>query len=154
MRQSQLFTKTRKDPTVSESSPGAQYLWRGGFIDKLAAGIYTLLPLGFLALENLENIIAQEMDALGAQRILMPALTPKANWEATGRWQDLDILYKIKSQQEIEYALGATHEEIVTPLAQKFIFPIKIFLFLFTKFKLNSVMNYELNQDYCADENL
>ncbi len=129
MRQSQLFTKTQKDISAQESSPGAQYLMRAGFIDKVAAGIYAMLPLGFRVLRNIENIIAEEMDALGAQRVLMPALTPKSNWETTNRWLELDVLYKIKSQQESEYALGATHEEIVTPMAQKFAFSYKDFPF-------------------------
>lgn len=129
MRQFQLFTKTQKDISAQELSPGAQYLMRGGFIDKVAAGIHTMLPLGFRVLKNIENIIAEEMDALGAQRVLMPALTPKANWEITNRWLELDVLYKVKSQQESEYALGATHEEIVTPMAQRFTFSYKDFPF-------------------------
>jgi len=85
--------------------------------------------MGFRVLKNIENIIAREMDALGAQRVLMPALTPKANWETTGRWSGLDVLYKVKSRQEAEYALGATHEEIVTPLARRFAFSYKDFPF-------------------------
>ncbi len=129
MRQSKLFTRTQKDISTQESSPGAQYLLRGGFVDKLSAGIYTMLPMGFRVLKNIENIIAREMDALGAQRVLMPALTPKANWETTGRWSGLDVLYKVKSRQEAEYALGATHEEIVTPLARRFAFSYKDFPF-------------------------
>jgi len=66
MRQSKLFTRTQKDISTQESSPGAQYLLRGGFVDKLSAGIYTMLPMGFRVLKNIENIIAREMDALGA----------------------------------------------------------------------------------------
>ncbi len=128
MLQSKLFTKTQKD-IGDETSAGTRLLLRAGFIDKLAAGIYTMLPLGFLVLKKIENIIAQKMDELGAQRILMPALTPKKNWEITGRWNDLDVLYKIESQQKSEYALGATHEEIVTPLAQKFALSYKDFPF-------------------------
>jgi len=129
MLQSKLFTKTQKEVPGRETSAGAQYLLRGGFIDKLSAGIYTILPLGLRVLRNIENIIVAEMDALGAQRVLMPALTPKANWETTGRWQGFDVLYKVKSQQESEYALGATHEEVVTPLAQRFAFSYKDFPF-------------------------
>jgi len=65
MLQSQLFTKTQKEITADETSAGTQFLLRGGFIDKAAAGIYTILPLGFRVLRNIENIIAGHMDALG-----------------------------------------------------------------------------------------
>ena len=129
MLQSKLFTKTQKEVSGEETSAGARYLLRSGYIDKLSAGIYTMLPLGLRVLQNIEKIIADEMDALGAQRVLMPALTPKSNWETTGRWQDLDVLYKVESQQKSEYALGATHEEVVTPLAQRHAFSYKDFPF-------------------------
>lgn len=129
MLQSQLFAKTTKEELSEGLSPGTSLLLRAGFIDQTAAGIYAILPLGFLVLQKIEKIIAGKMDDLGAQRVLLPALTPKKNWEITGRWKDLDVLYKIKSRQEAEYALGATHEEIVTPLAQKFALSYKDFPF-------------------------
>jgi prolyl-tRNA synthetase len=125
MKQSQLFTKTQKEIAADETSAGTQFLLRGGFIDKAAAGIYTILPLGFRVLRNIENIIAGEMDALGAQRVMMPVLVPKKNWEATGRWKELDVLYKVTSQADEEYGLGATLEEMVTPVAQKYTFSYK-----------------------------
>ena len=129
MKQSQLFTKTIKEIPSEETNSGTQFLLRAGFIDKTAAGIYSMLPLGFLVLKKIENIIVQEMNSLAARQILMPALTPKKNWETTGRWQTLDVLYKVKSQREDEYALAATHEEIVTPLIQKHAFSYADFPF-------------------------
>ena len=127
MKQSQLFTKTQKEVSGDETNAGTQLLMRAGFIDKAAAGIYTILPLGFRVLQKIEKIIAGQMDVLGAQRIIMPALVPKKNWEATGRWKEIDVLYKVKGQGGEEYGLGATLEEMVTPVAQKFAFSYRDF---------------------------
>jgi prolyl-tRNA synthetase len=129
MKQSQLFTKTQKEVPSEETSAGTQLLLRGGFIDRAAAGIYTILPLGYMVLEKIEKVIAQAMDGLGAQRVVMPSLVPKKFWEATGRWKELDVLYKVKGRGSEEYGLGATLEEIVTPLAQRYAFSYKDFPF-------------------------
>jgi len=96
-------------------------LIRAGFIDKLHAGVYTYLPLGFLVLKNIEKIIREEMNAIGGQELLMPALHPKEPLEKTGRWESMDDLYKLKDASGKEYALGATHEEVVVPLVKQFI---------------------------------
>lgn len=125
MRQSQLFTKTLKELPKDETSLNAQVLVRAGFVDKLAAGIYTFLPLGLRVHEKIKNIIREEMDAIGGQEIFMPALTPKEIWEATDRWENFDALFKLIGADEKEYALGATHEEIVTPLMKKYLFSYK-----------------------------
>jgi len=121
MRQSQLFTKTTKNISAEEKSLNAQLLTRAGFVDKLAAGIYTHLPLGLRVINKIGNIIREEINAIGGQEILMPSLQPKANWEVTGRWDDLDVLFKLKGDDKKEYALGATHEEVIVPLLGKFI---------------------------------
>lgn len=99
----------------------ASLLLRAGFIDKLAAGIYTFLPLGLRVLNKIENIIREEINKAGGQEILMPALHPKENWQKTGRWESFDALFKLKGSNKKEYALGATHEEILVPLAKKHI---------------------------------
>jgi len=125
MKQSQLFTKTRKEVPKDEVSKNAQLLLKAGFIDKLAGGIYSYLPLGFRALKKVENIIREEMDTLGGQEVLMPALHTKQAWEPTGRWETLDVLYKLKDISGREMALGPTHEEIVVPLVQKYIHSYK-----------------------------
>jgi prolyl-tRNA synthetase len=126
MRQSQLFTKTKKESPKDEEAKNAQLLIRGGYVDKLIAGVYTFLPLGLKVFKNVETIIREEMEALGAQEILMPTLQPKANWETSGRWDSLDNLFKFTSHySKIDYALGATHEEIVAPLMKDFIFSYK-----------------------------
>lgn len=121
MRQSQLFTKTIKEVPKDETSYNAQILLRAGFIDKVAAGVYSFLPLGLKVLNKIKHIIVEEMEDIQGQEVSMPAFAPKENWEATGRWTDLDVLFKIAASDKKEYALNATHEEVVTPLAKKFI---------------------------------
>lgn len=125
MRQLELFTKTTKNIPTGETSFNAQILIRGGFIDKLSAGIYSFLPLGHRVHEKIKNIIREEMNAIGGQEIFMPALTPKEIWEETGRWNNFDALFKLEGGDKKEYALGATHEEIITPLIKKHIFSYK-----------------------------
>lgn len=122
MKQSQLFTKTSKKAPKDEPSVNAQLLERGGFIQKVMAGVYNFLPLGLRVLAKIEQIIREEMDAIGGQEILMPALQPKENWEKTKRWETLDVLFKVMSRYEKQYALGPTHEEIVVPMARQFLF--------------------------------
>lgn len=121
MRQSQLFTRTVKELPKDETSYNAQALIRAGFIDKSAAGVYSFLPLGWKVINKIENIIREEINAIGGQEINMPSLAPKENWQATGRWDSLDVLFKTTGSDEKEYALNPTHEEVVTPLAKKFI---------------------------------
>ena len=125
MRQSQLFTKTIKNLPKDETSFNAQTLIRAGFINKLGAGIYTFLPLGLRVLNKINKIVREEIDAIGGQELLMPALTPKESWQITDRWENFDALFRLKGNDDKEYALGATHEEIVTPLAQEYTFSYK-----------------------------
>ncbi|MDA3803125.1 MAG: His/Gly/Thr/Pro-type tRNA ligase C-terminal domain-containing protein [Patescibacteria group bacterium] len=121
MRQSDLFTKTIKEIPKDEQSFNAQTLIRAGFIDKLASGIYSYLPLGLKVLNKIRNIVVSEMEDLGGQEISMPSLATKENWLATGRWDTMDVLFKLGAADKKEYALNPTHEEIISPLASKFI---------------------------------
>jgi len=125
MRQSQLFTKTTKDLPKDETSYNAQTLIRAGFVDKIGAGIYTYLPLGKRVLDKICQIIREEIDAVGGQEILMPALIPKEHWQTSGRWETFDALFRLTGNDQREYALGATHEEVVSPLAGKYIMSYK-----------------------------
>ena len=120
MRQSQLFTKTRKEAPSDETSKNAQLLIRAGFIHKEMAGVYSYLPLGRLVLIKIENIIRNEMDKIGGQEIRMATLHPSDNWKKTGGWDAVDVLFKVNSRTEKEYALGQSEEEIVTPIAQEY----------------------------------
>lgn len=117
MKQSNLFTKTIKENPRDEKSVNAQLLVRAGFVDKLASGVYTYLPMGLRVLKKIENIVSQEMNKIGGQEILMPSLTPKENWDKTGRWK-VEEAYKIQGE---DLALGWTHEEIITPLMVKYL---------------------------------
>ncbi|MFA6429205.1 MAG: aminoacyl--tRNA ligase-related protein [Patescibacteria group bacterium] len=121
MKYSLLFTKTTKNVSQENEAVNARLLVQAGFVDQEMAGVYTWLPLGLRVLRKVEQIVREEMDALGAQEIFMPSLQPKEYWEATKRWEGVDILFKLTSQTGKEYALGCTHEEVVTPLAQKFV---------------------------------
>lgn len=125
MKQSLLPSFTRKEAPRDEEAYNAQLLIRAGFVEKVMAGVYSYLPLGLRVLKNIETIIREEMNAAGAYEILMPVLSPKENWKQTGRWDSLDVLFKVTARDSKEYALGPTHEELVVPLAQKTIFSYK-----------------------------
>ena len=121
MKVSHLSSKTRKNASLADPSRNSELLVRGGYIDKLMAGAYSYLPLGLRVLNKIENIIREEMDAIGAQEVLMPALQPREIWDITKRWDKVDILYKLKGAGDKDLALGPTHEEVVTPLITQFI---------------------------------
>lgn len=121
MRQSELFTKTIKNAPKDEITINAQLLTRAGFVYKVMAGVYSYLPLGLRVLNKVRNVIRQEMDKIGGQEILMSSLHPAENWKKTGGWDGIDILFKVKSRTKKDYALGQSHEEIVTPLAKEMI---------------------------------
>jgi prolyl-tRNA synthetase len=121
MRQSRLFLRTQREFPKDEVSVNAQLLLKAGFINKLTAGVYTLLPLGFRVKEKIIKIIRTEMDKLGAEMI-MPALHPKAVWEVTGRWDVMSkVMYQFKDQSGRDYGLGPTHEEIIAQVAKQVI---------------------------------
>ncbi|OGZ69708.1 MAG: hypothetical protein A3D44_00510 [Candidatus Staskawiczbacteria bacterium RIFCSPHIGHO2_02_FULL_42_22] len=122
MLQSKLFYKTNKNKSALADSVSHDLLVRAGYIDQLMAGVYSFMPLGFRVLKNIEDIIRKNMEAIGGQELLLPVLQPKENWQKTGRWETLDILFKVKGSGDKEYAMGPTHEEVVTPLAKKMVF--------------------------------
>lgn len=120
MKQSQIFTKSQKEIQAYDTI-NANLLIKAGFVDQLMAGAYTILPLGLRVLRKIEKIIREEMDKIGGQEVLMPALHPSENWKKTGAWDNVDVLFKIKSRTDKDYALGVSEEEIVAPLVQKFV---------------------------------
>ncbi len=117
MKQSQLFTKTRREAPSDEVSKNARLLIRAGFIHKEMAGVYTYLPLGLRVLRKIENIIREEINALGAQEIFMTTLQDPSIWMASGRWDDktVDNWFKTKLKNGNELGIANTHEE---PLAK------------------------------------
>ncbi len=118
MLQSQLFTKTRKEAPSDEVAKNAQLLIRAGYVHKEMAGVYAYLPLGLRTLNNIVQIIREEMDSIGANELVMPALQDKTLWEKTDRWDDakVDNWFKTKFASGGETGLGITHEEPLTNL--------------------------------------
>jgi prolyl-tRNA synthetase len=123
MKMSTLFTKTLKDAPQDAESANAKYLIRGGFVDQHMAGVYSYLPLGLRVLRKIQEIVREEMDAIGGQEILMPALLSAEPWKTSGRWDDpgTEVMFQFKGAGDRDVCLGWTHEEIVTPLVQKYV---------------------------------
>ncbi len=119
MKYSILFVKTLNQPPKDADTVNHKLLTQSGFVDQLMAGVYSYLPLGLRTLKKIEQIVREEMDAIGGQEILMPILHPKEIWEITKGWDNIDVLFKLKSRTEREYALGQSEEEVVTPLVMK-----------------------------------
>ncbi|PIR89273.1 MAG: hypothetical protein COU07_01960 [Candidatus Harrisonbacteria bacterium CG10_big_fil_rev_8_21_14_0_10_40_38] len=123
MLQSNLFTDAARQFPEGEETANAKYLIRGGFISKASAGVYSILPLGLRVLNNIVQIIREEMNDLGAEELLMPALVEKKYWEKSKRW-DTDIIYKTgksSNAHDFEYGLGWTHEEVIAAIAVNYI---------------------------------
>jgi prolyl-tRNA synthetase len=123
MKVSQLFTKTNKNAPADEQAKNAQLLIRAGYIHKEMAGVYSFLPLGLKVLNNISKIIREEMDAIGGQELLMPALQLKERYEATDRWADdiVDVWFKTTLANGSELGLGFTHEENLSPIVKQYL---------------------------------
>lgn len=116
MRQKHALIPTLR--TVSEAEMVShQLMLRGGYIRQLAAGIYTYLPLAYRVLHKVENIVREEMDRIGSQQLLLPALHPAELWQETGRWSNYGPeLVKLKDRHDRDFVAGPTHEEVITDL--------------------------------------
>lgn len=123
MKQSRLFTKTRKEVPSDEVSKNAQLLIKAGYVHKEMAGVYSYLPLGLRVLENIKQIIREEVNSEGGQEILMTALQEKEIWEKTDRWDDtkVDNWFKTTLKNGTELGLGITHEEPVTRIMATYV---------------------------------
>ncbi len=118
MRWSSLFIPTLREAPADAEAASHKLLVRGGFIRQLHAGHYSLLPLGLRVHDKVARIVRQEMDAIGAQEFLLPALHPASIWKASGRWDLMGAeMFRLRDRKEAELALGMTHEEIFTTLA-------------------------------------
>jgi prolyl-tRNA synthetase len=115
LRMSSLFVRTLRDDPADAEVPSHRLLVRAGYIRRNAPGIYTWLPLGLRVLRKIENIIREEMDSIGAQELLFPALLPREPYEATGRWTEYgDSIFRLQDRKGADYLLGPTHEEMFT----------------------------------------
>jgi prolyl-tRNA synthetase len=123
MYQSKLFTKTRREAPKDEIARNAELLIRAGYIHKEMAGVYTYLPLGLIVLKKIEQIIREEMNALGGQEVSMTALQEKELWEKTNRWHDgvVDNWFKTKLKNDSELGLATTHEEPLTAIMKDYV---------------------------------
>lgn len=121
MKQSKLFCKTTRVKSADVQSVSHDLLTRAGYVEQLMSGVYSFLPLGLKVMKKIENIIRQNMtdSPMFGQEIVMPSLTPKENWQKTNRWDNFDVLFKLKGAGDKDIALAPTHEEIVVPLAKK-----------------------------------
>ncbi len=119
MRTSQFPLNTVKETPADAEIASHQLMIRAGLIRKLAAGLYSWLPLGLRVLRKVEKITREEMEKAGALEVLMPALQPAELWQETGRWQHYGPeLARLKDRHERDFCLGPTHEEIITDLAR------------------------------------
>ena len=119
MRYSKLFGRTLRRAPKGAEAISHKLLVKGGFIDQVAAGIYSFLPLGFRVQEKIGQIIREEMDAIGGQEVFLPTLQPKSLWLETDRWDHMEPpLFKLKDRHGRELALGSTHEEVLTDLVR------------------------------------
>tara|TARA_Y100000385_G_scaffold88950_1_gene91511 strand:+ start:3027 stop:4301 length:1275 start_codon:yes stop_codon:yes gene_type:complete len=114
---SKLLLPTLKDAPKEAEVISHKLMLRAGMVRKVASGIYTWLPLGLKVLRKIENIVREEMDASGAQEVLMPMVQPKELWNETNRWEKMGPeLLRIKDRHERDFCLGPTHEEVITDL--------------------------------------
>jgi prolyl-tRNA synthetase len=135
MRQSHLFGRTLREAPSETHSRGHQLLLRAAIARPLAAGIYTLLPLGLRVAKKIEQIIREEMDRIGCQEMEMPVMVPAEYWKETGQWDAMEpILFRLKDHRGLDYVVSYTHEQVVTHHARNEIqsyrqLPIRVYHF-------------------------
>jgi prolyl-tRNA synthetase len=117
LKASQLFYPTLREVPSEAEIVSHQLLLRAGFIRKNTAGVYTYLPLARRVLRKIENIVREEMDKAGGQEIVMPIIQPRELWDKSGRWSLYgEEMFKLGDRHKREFALGPTHEELITTL--------------------------------------
>ena len=118
-RMSTMFLRTLRDDPADAEVPSHKLLVRGGYVRRIAPGIFTWLPLGYQVFRNVERIVREEMNQAGFQEVHFPALLPKDAYEQTGRWTEYgDNLFRLKDRRDNDYLLGPTHEEMFTLLVK------------------------------------
>lgn len=123
MRQSRLFTKTKKEAPTDEVAKNAQLLIQAGYIYKNMAGAYSFLPLGLRVIEKINKIIREEMDSIGAQEMFMSSLQEESLWKQTDRWSDenVDVWFKTELKAGGVVGLAWTHEEVITNIMRQYV---------------------------------
>lgn len=119
LRMSSLFLRTLRDDPADAEVPSHKLLVRAGYVRRVAPGIYSWLPLGKMVLENVARVVREEMNQMGGQEVLFPALLPREYYEATGRWTEYgDTLFRLRDRKGADYLLGPTHEELFTDMVK------------------------------------
>ncbi|NUW40513.1 proline--tRNA ligase [Nonomuraea rhodomycinica] len=119
LRMSSLFLRTLRDDPADAEVPSHKLLVRAGYVRRVAPGIYSWLPLGKMVLENVARIVREEMNRMGGQEVLFPALLPREYYESTGRWTEYgDLLFRLQDRKGADYLLGPTHEELFTDMVK------------------------------------
>jgi prolyl-tRNA synthetase len=119
LRMSNLFVRTLREAPSDAELPGHQALVRAGYVRRAGSGLHTWLPLGWIVLRNVEAIVREEMDAMGAQEVHFPALLPREPYEASGRWEEYgDTLFRLQDRRGNDHLLAPTHEEMFTLLVK------------------------------------
>src|SRR4051812_42316058 len=119
LRMSSLFVRTLREDPADAEVPSHRLLVRAGYIRRAAPGIYSWLPLGLRVLRNIERIVREEMDGIGAQELQFPALLPREPYETTGRWTEYgEGIFRLKDRKGADYLLAPTHEEVFTLLVK------------------------------------
>lgn len=120
MRTSQMLLSTLKEDPADAEIPSHRLMLRAGLIRRVAAGIYTWMPLGLRVLRRVEAIVREELDAVGAQEVLMPAVQPAELWQESGRWDQYGTeLLRLRDRHDREFCFGPTHEEVITDLVRR-----------------------------------
>ncbi|GLW08459.1 proline--tRNA ligase [Microtetraspora sp. NBRC 13810] len=119
LRMSSLFLRTLRDDPADAEVPSHKLLVRAGYVRRVAPGVYSWLPLGKLVLDNVGRVVREEMNRMGGQEVLLPALLPREYYEATGRWTEYgDTLFRLQDRKGADYLLGPTHEEMFTDMVK------------------------------------
>ena len=119
LRMSTLFLRTLREDPADAEVPSHKLLVRAGYIRRVGPGIYSWLPLGKIVLDNIARIVREEMNRMGGQEVLFPALIPREYYEATGRWTDYgDAIFTLQDRKGADYLLGPTHEELFTEMVK------------------------------------
>ncbi len=140
---SSLFLRTLREDPADAEVPSHKLLVRAGYVRRVAPGVYSWLPLGLKVLRAVEQVVREEMDAIGAQEIQFPALLPREPYEATGRWTEYGPnLFRLKDRKGNDYLLGPTHEELFTQLVKS----------EYSSYKDYPVMLYQIQNKYRDEE--
>ncbi|SDM92941.1 proline--tRNA ligase [Allokutzneria albata] len=142
-RMSSLFLRTLREDPADAEVPSHKLLVRAGYVRRVAPGVYSWLPLGWRVLRNVERVIREEMDAIGAQEVHFPALLPREAYESTGRWTEYgSTLFRLKDRKNADYLLGPTHEELFTLMVKG----------EFSSYKDYPVVLYQIQNKYRDEE--